>query len=141
MVGYEQLRVFEHESGPWWAECQICRAWTSTSNWTRDAAETEIGEHFRSVHAPAGASGVAFIAWSDNDDEPGFYWGYWDGAPEGGLLEQMPETASVDVALEWERARSDRVKIRSSWHPARYYSAGTRTMPGESVLQVPGDQP
>jgi hypothetical protein len=139
VVEHQQLHVFEHESGTWWARCKICRVWTSTSNETRDAAEKEIGQHFRNEHAPEGRSGVVFIAWTEGDDEPGFDWGYWDGAPEGGLLEQMPETAAVDVALEWGRARSDRVKIRPSWDPARYYSAGTRTMPGESVLHFPDD--
>jgi hypothetical protein len=27
--------------------------------------------------------GIAFIAWTDNDDEPGFYSGYWDGGGHG----------------------------------------------------------
>jgi hypothetical protein len=83
--------------------------------------------------------GIVFIAWADNHDEDDFYFGYWDGAPDGGFLEQMPETPSLDVALEWGRARSDRVKIRPSWDPTRYFSAGSESKPGEPRLERPND--
>jgi hypothetical protein len=77
--------------------------------------------------------GVVFIAWSELFPERGFYSGYWDGGPEG-FLEQMPETPSIDAALEWGRERSDRVKIRPSWDSAHYYEGGSVPMPGERVL-------
>jgi hypothetical protein len=77
--------------------------------------------------------GVVFIAWSDLSPEPGFYSGYWDGGPEG-FLEQMPETASIDDAVEWGHARSDRVKIRPSWDPDHYYEAGSVAKEGERIL-------
>jgi hypothetical protein len=84
--------------------------------------------------------GIVFIAWADNDDEPGFYWGYWDGGGHGsgdGFLEQMPETPSTRVAVDWARARSDRVKIRPRWDPAQYYSAGDFTYPNMPPLRDP----
>ena len=84
--------------------------------------------------------GVVFIAWIDVDEEPGYYSGYWDGAGHGvdeGFLEQMPETSSLDTALEWARVRSDRVKIRPSWDPAQYYSAGWEAVRGVLPLQRP----
>lgn len=82
--------------------------------------------------------GIVFVAWTDNDDEPGFYSGYWDGGGHGrdqGFLGQMPETRSTDEALEWARARSDRVKIRPSWDPAHYYSAGAQVLGGLPRLE------
>lgn len=77
--------------------------------------------------------GVVFIAWTEFFSEPGFYSGYCDGGPEG-FLEQMPETPSIDAALEWGRERSDRVRIRPSWDPAHYYEGGAVPVPGERVL-------
>jgi hypothetical protein len=99
VVVHEQLHIFEHESGDWWAECQICQSWTSTSNATRVQAEKAIGERFRNEHAPDATSGVVFIARLDRDDEDGAYAGYWAGARAGGLLEQMPDTSSLSEAL------------------------------------------
>ena len=90
--------------------------------------------------------GIVFIAWSDNDGEESFYFGYWDGAafdtglPDGGFLEQMPETPSIDVALDCARARSDRIKIRPSWDPAHSYSAGP-VPTGEPLPELPDQRP
>jgi hypothetical protein len=84
--------------------------------------------------------GIVFIAWADNDDEPGFYWGYWDGVgrdADEGVLEQMPKTPSTREALEWARARSDRVQIRPRWDPAHYYSAGKFEYPNLPQLRAP----
>jgi hypothetical protein len=93
---------------------------------------------------PIARRGIVFIAWTDNEDEPGFYSGYWDGAEHGrdeGFLGQMPATPSTDEALEWARARSDRVKIRPSWDPAHYYSAGSRAVRGLPRLEwIEGDK-
>jgi len=87
--------------------------------------------------------GIVFIAWSHNfDGEENYYTGYWDGAPydtglpDGGMLERMPDTPSIEIALEWARARSDRVKIRPSWHPPHSYSAGARPT-GEVLPELP----
>ena len=84
-------------------------------------------------------SGIVFIAWIDNEDESGYYSGYWDGAPDAGFLEQMPETPSIDVAVAWGRVRADRVVVRPSWDPAQYYSAGEQSKAGEPRLDLPGD--
>jgi hypothetical protein len=84
--------------------------------------------------------GVVFIAWSDMDEEPSYYSGYWDGAGHGvdeGFLEQMPKTSSLDIALDWARVRSDRVKIRPSWDPEQYYSAGAQAVRGIPTLRRP----
>ena len=85
--------------------------------------------------------GVVFIAWIDDDGESGFYSGYWDGGGRGaeGLLEQMPETSSTREALDWACARSDRVRIRPRWDPARYYSAGSLVDPELPPFREPDE--
>ncbi len=84
--------------------------------------------------------GTVFIAWDDREDEPGFYFGYWDGGGDGpgnGFLGQMPETPSIEVALAWGHARAYRIRIRPSWDPAHYYSAGTERVPTLPELTRP----
>ena len=87
--------------------------------------------------------GIVFVAWNDDSH---CYSGYWDGAPydtglpDGGFLEQMPQTPEIEIALTWARQRSDRIKIRPSWDAARSYSAGA-TPTGESLPELPDPPP
>lgn len=45
-----KARIFEWDTGDWWAECLVCREWVSTANTTRRDAEQKIGRHLQSDH-------------------------------------------------------------------------------------------
>jgi hypothetical protein len=98
--------------------------WRSSDDPSRERAQDRIHEHFRIDHAATERIGVVFVAWSEQDDENGYYFGYWDGGRDLMLIEEMPEASSTESALEWARSRADRVRIRPSWDPTHYYSAG-----------------
>jgi hypothetical protein len=53
----------------------------------------------------------------------------------------MPETPSIDVALRWGHTRSYLIKIRPSWDPAHYYSAGAEPARGLPRLERPDGEP
>jgi len=129
-----RLHVFEHRPGDWWAECGICETWRTASNPTQRRAWNEIHAHFRSDHAARERLGVVCIAWSELDGAEGYYLGYWDGGSDLMVIEEMPNTPSIDVALEWARSRADRIQVRPSWDPAHSYSAGSTPRPGMPPL-------
>lgn len=84
--------------------------------------------------------GIVFIAWIDNDDDPGFYSGYWDGGgrgPHEGFLGQMPETSSVETALEMGSSAGARRQDSTEVDPAGYCPAGADTEPGMPRLDRP----
>jgi hypothetical protein len=95
------------------------------------------------VNVEAGSRrGIVYIAWADLDDEPGFYFGYWDGLGRNttgeGFIAQMPETPSTREALDWAHARSERIIVRPRWDPTQHYSAGD--LEYAPLPPLPGDR-
>lgn len=80
---------------------------------------------WRSIGKRLRGTGTVFIAWCEPEQDH-YYSAYWDAAPDHrpALLEQAPDTDSIEVALRWGRERTPRVLIRPESDPGEYYWAG-----------------
>lgn len=75
--------------------------------------------------------GTVFITWWEHHTgSPSYYTGYWDSVEDGadaGVIEKMANTHDLDVALEWARARANRVYVRPKWNRSQPYWGGDYT--------------
>lgn len=84
--------------------------------------------------------GVVYIAEVSEDEAaatnaPRFR-GHWESQDPPALLESGPGWATIDLAIAWGRARADVVLVRIGI-PGRYYSAGARQPPRETLPEWP----
>lgn len=70
--------------------------------------------------------GTVFIAEDIHARRSPWFFGYWEAEPDRppALLEDMPDTADLDEAISWGRARAEVVLVRVVARD--YFSAGDR---------------
>ena len=92
----------------------------------------QIGQKEVSVDDPRRANGRAWITWLP----PGWAGAGWDNGCYGASLQETPddtdanlETADLEEALDWARARTDWVMVRPAWDIHVHYWAGVGGVP------------